>query len=473
MAHFVRGVIPSPADGKRPIPALLPHVLVVDDDVRMRRYLSVLLAERCSEVTLLDSSSDVMKTLRAGVRPDILIVSSSLPDWHLPDLVNAIRNLRCRAKIVVLAHAYECAKLLQEVGDSIWEVLLKPFAESEIAELFQRFRSTSANLGLGQDVLIENDTFVCVSPVMREIRQQALRVARIKLPVLILGESGTGKEVLARFIHSSSPQANAPFLKVNCAAVPSELLESELFGYEQGAFTGASRAKLGKFQLCKDGTMFLDEIGEMPSRLQAKLLQVLQDGTFSPLGSRGTARVSVRVIAATNIDIEAAMKQKIFREDLYYRLNGISFRLPPLRDRREEIPLLVQYFLHKHANALGMEEPPDTLPARLLRACNAYTWPGNLRELENFILRYLALGDEQLSPNALLPEEDKPNKAERGMVREEIIEALEACGGHRGETAKRLGISYKVLARRMRMLGFESTRMSSGSGRESIAEVLG
>ena len=189
---------------------------------------------------------------------------------------------------------------------------------------------------------------------MRELQGHASLVARVNLPVLILGESGTGKEVLARYIHSLSPQANRPFLKVNCAAVPSELLESELFGYEPGAFTGAARSKPGKFRQCNNGTMFLDEIGEMHPSLQAKLLQVLQDGSFSPLGSRATEKVNVRVLAATNIDMKAAIAQKTFREDLYYRLNGFCLRLPPLRERREEIPVLLDYFLRRCSQELGL-----------------------------------------------------------------------------------------------------------------------
>jgi transcriptional regulator with PAS, ATPase and Fis domain len=278
------------------------------------------------------------------------------------------------------------------------------------------------------------------------------------LPVLILGESGTGKEVLARYIHSLSPQATAPFLKVNCAAVPSELLESELFGYEQGAFTGAGRSKPGKFKQCNHGTMFLDEIGEMHPSLQAKLLQVLQDGTFSSLGSRTTEKVSVRILAATNIDMKAAIGQKTFREDLYYRLNGFCLTLPPLRDRREEIPVLIEHFLRRCKGELSLPGTQPRVSLRLMNACTRYNWPGNLRELESFVKRYLVLGDEQLMIDELTEDVDTSAGKPVTIDTEAISGALSISGGNRREAAKALGISYKVLLRRLRKLGMDSAR---------------
>ena len=264
-----------------------------------------------------------------------------------------------------------------------------------------------------------------------------------------------------------------PFVKVNCAAVPSELLESELFGYEQGAFTGASRAKPGKFQQCKNGTMFLDEIGEMPPPLQAKMLQVLQDGTFSALGSRGTERVDVRILAATNVDIEAAINQKLFREDLYYRLNGLSLRLPPLRERKEEIPLMVEHFLQKYAKELASAPLAPSLSPSSMRACVNYEWPGNLRELENFVKRYLVLGDEQLRVGELIQDSILAGAEPITITREAINEALSACGGHRREAAERLGVSYKILLRRMRKLGLDSSTTPAAPKRRQLSATGG
>jgi two-component system response regulator AtoC len=236
---------------------------------------------------------------------------------------------------------------------------------------------------------------------MREIESQCRLVARADIPVLILGESGTGKEVATLFIHKMSARSQRSFMKVNCAAMPADLLESELFGYEPGAFTGAIKSKPGKFEICNNGTIFLDEIGEMPAVLQAKLLQVLQDGSFSRLGSRSSVKVDVRVIAATNIDIKAAIAQKTFREDLYYRLNGFTLKMPPLRERTEEIPILANHFMRKVA--AKYERDPLPISPALLQALNGYLWPGNLRELENTIKRYLILADEQAIIDELIP----------------------------------------------------------------------
>jgi len=297
---------------------------------------------------------------------------------------------------------------------------------------------------------------------MREIESQCTLVARADIPVLVLGESGTGKEVAAMLIHKLSARNHRPFLKVNCAAMPADLLESELFGYEQGAFTGAVKSKPGKFEICNNGTILLDEIGEMPAVLQAKLLQVLQDGSFSRLGGRTSVKVDVRVIAATNIDIKAAIAQKIFREDLYYRLNGFTLKMPPLRERVEEIPILSRHFMNKVATKYECDALP--ISPVLMQALSSYSWPGNLRELENTIKRYLVLGDEQaiideLSPRhragALAPTAEGAD-GENGlkhMVKNlkgsaeaaAIAQQLELAGWNRKLAASELKISYKAL----------------------------
>jgi transcriptional regulator with PAS, ATPase and Fis domain len=293
-------------------------------------------------------------------------------------------------------------------------------------------------------------------------------MARTDLPVLILGESGTGKEVLAHYIHKMSACSKEPFLKVNCAAMPADLLESELLGYEQGAFTGAMKSKPGKFELCDNGTIFLDEIGEMAPSLQAKLLQVLQDGTFSRLGGRTTIKVNVRLIAATNIDIKSAIAERRFREDLYYRINGFSCYLPPLRQRAEEIPVLIRYFMQRLAEKYARR--PINMPGTLLHACMQYHWPGNLRELENFVKRYLVLGDElammaEISCDRGLPFSlaadteigtppdglKKMLSSVKGEAEAKVISAtLQRNQWKRKKTAAELKISYKALLYKMR-----------------------
>ncbi|HXP47284.1 MAG TPA: sigma-54 dependent transcriptional regulator, partial [Terriglobales bacterium] len=323
--------------------------------------------------------------------------------------------------------------------------------------------------------------FVAASPAMRRIRTQVAQVAKVDVPVLMLGESGTGKEVVARLIHKMSARAHRTFLKVNCAAVPADLLESELFGYEPGAFTGANRSKPGKFELCNKGTILLDEIGEMPPLLQAKLLHVLQDQTFSRLGGRSTISVDVRILAATNIDVQAALANRKLREDLYYRLNAFTLQIPPLRERKEEVPLLLKHFMTRVAERYG--RPPLPFSPTLLESCLKHNWPGNVRELENFVKRYLILGDEaqvsrELQPeaapadSALRPQEAHPGGLKslvRGLKDEAEAEAiartLEQTNWNRKEAARILNISYKALLYKTRQYGIE------GPGRQASRVV--
>ncbi|HTW78891.1 MAG TPA: sigma-54 dependent transcriptional regulator [Terracidiphilus sp.] len=343
-------------------------------------------------------------------------------------------------------------------------MVLKPFNNADIEVAVRRclreeVRHDSPEL-FREIRIDEETTFVRSSNCMREIESQCALVARVDIPVLILGESGTGKEVAAKLIHKMSARSQRCFLKVNCAAMPADLLESELFGYEQGAFTGAVKSKPGKFEICDNGTMFLDEIGEMPTSLQAKLLQVLQDGSFSRLGSRSSQRVNVRVIAATNIDMKTAIAQKRFREDLYYRLNGFTLKMPPLRQRTEGIPNLARHLMRKMATKYGREPLP--LSPAFMQALISYAWPGNVRELENTMRRYLVLGDEQAIIGELLPQKKVPSSAmidedaggglkhlvrnlKGGAESAAISQALESTGWNRKAAAGTLQISYKAL----------------------------
>ncbi|MGH9445036.1 MAG: sigma-54 interaction domain-containing protein [Terriglobia bacterium] len=317
--------------------------------------------------------------------------------------------------------------------------------------------------------------FIASSPRMREIRSRAELVAAVDVPVLLLGETGTGKEVVARHIHSSSPRSQGTFLKVNCAAVPAELLESELFGYEAGAFTGATRSKPGQFQLCEGGTLFLDEIGELAPRLQAKLLHALQDKAFYRLGGRAAVAVDVRVLAATNVEIGRAIIEKKLREDLYYRLSAFTLHLPPLRERKEEIPLLIRHFMNRFSLQHALQPRPFS-PA-LMEACLAYTWPGNIRELENLVRRYLVLGDEDMAlaelssrPDPASPElfgvressrspavksglKSLVRSARKEVETEAILEALERTNWNRTVAARVLNISYRGLRHKMAQYG--------------------
>src|SRR5262249_10093007 len=312
---------------------------------------------------------------------------------------------------------------------------------------------------------------LCTSSKMQPIRDLVTKVASTNTTVLLRGESGTGKEVLARAIHKASPRAGKQFLKVNCAALPGELLESERFGHEKGAFTGAYRQKPGKFEAADGGTLLLDEIGEMPLRLQAKLLHVLQDGEFSRVGGEKVIDTDVRLIAATNRDLESALRTHHFREDLYYRLNVIEIRIPPLRERREEIPVMVDYFLRKFNAqfARTVEIPQETI-----RVFLEYHWPGNLRELENAIKRIVVLGSARSVQQGMLAKlshgngngngngsgaaaavsmssegpvslKDIARQAARDAERVAIKEVLDRVHWNRAKAARLLQISYKAL----------------------------
>jgi two-component system response regulator AtoC len=313
---------------------------------------------------------------------------------------------------------------------------------------------------LNQENPYAGQGFVTSNPQMLRIIRIARHVAQTDVPVLILGESGVGKDVLASFIHRCSDRPDGPFVRVNCAALPDELLESELFGYDQGAFTGAVRGKPGKFELAHNGTLLLDEIGEMSPRLQAKLLHVLQDGEFSRLGSKWPTKVNVRVLAATNRKLQEAVLNGEFRNDLYFRLNVITIEIPPLRERRSDILLLCKYFLEKYreryANSL------HTLPKDLLEACVWYDWPGNVRQLENIVKRQLILPDGEIISelrNTAVKEavlQSAPSslheigrraaeQAEKAVARA----ILEETGWNRKESARRLQISYKAFRNRL------------------------
>ena len=331
--------------------------------------------------------------------------------------------------------------------------------------------------------------FVGHSRAMREIRRLVELVSQTSVPVLILGETGVGKEIIVRLIHTLSLRRSQPLLKVNCAALPAELLESELFGYEAGAFTGANRPKIGKFEAAHKGTILLDEIAEMPAAPQAKLLHVLQDGEFCRLGSPKPVRVDARVLAATNVDIAAAIRAGTFREDLFYRLNTFSIQVPPLRERKEDIPILIEHFVREQTTRFGWE--PLEFSSDLMEACLRHSWPGNVRELENFVKRHLIVRNEDRAICQLMTERPRNQyRTEAAAVsfsmqatdlkslvrglktqaeRQAIMGALQLVNGNRKEAARRLNISSRALLYKMREYGIV---MSSSTAEGSPAEPL-
>lgn len=456
-----------------------PSIAVIDEDPVVLDYVRESLGKEFT-LALFSDPSAVLERLESTPSPDLVLMDCNLgPDASGESAFQLLANIR-KSKpflpVVMLSCSTDSSEVLRASQLGVAGILLKPFHKKDIDALVNSLvgNPDSPQQEVKEVPLDADSSFVRASRRMREVESHCRLVASTDIPVLVLGESGTGKEIAAKFIHKMSPRSQRNFLKVNCAAMPLDLLESELFGYEPGAFTGALKAKPGKFELCNNGTIFLDEIGEMPTALQAKLLQVLQDGTFSRLGSRTTIKVDVRVIAATNINIKAAIAQKTFREDLYYRLNGFSIHIPPLRERREEIPILAKYFIAR--NAAKFERDPLLISAPLMQTLTSYSWPGNLRELDNITKRYLVLENEQaifqeLHPqltSSLLsnsPEERDSSTNLKSLVRgikgdaESVVIAktLEDTGWNRKAAAAHLQISYKALLYKIKQYSLEQT----------------
>src|SRR5450631_624300 len=450
------------------------NILLVDDEPGMQRYIRTLLEVDNYKVETASTGEEAVELVRKGMRPDLVLLDLLMPGIDGLQTLEELRKLQPALKVVMLSCVSDTRKVVQAIRLGAHDYLTKPFQKAELNRLIDQCLETNQQNYPGEvEELAEDVFFVAASPVMRKLRSQAALVAVVDIPVLMLGESGTGKEVMARLIHKLSPRAHRTFLKVNCAAVPGDLLESELFGYEAGACTGANHAKPGKFELCNKGTILLDEIGEMPPLLQAKLLHVLQDQTFSRLGGRTVIKVDVRILAATNIDIPEALANKRLREDLYYRLNAFTLQVPPLRERKEEIPILLRHFMAHMAEQYARPQLP--LSSTLLQACQDYSWPGNIRELNNFVKRYLVLGDEKLAIHELTPKVDGggaqfdphprngaessgglksvSRTAKDGAEAEAIAKALEETNWNRKQAAVLLKISYKALLYKIRQYG--------------------
>ena len=452
-------------------------ILLVDDEPGMLRYIKTLLEVDDYKVETATTGEEALELVDKGLRPDLVLLDVLMPGIDGLQTLEQLRQKQPGVKVVMLSCVSDTRKVVHAMKLGAQDYLTKPFQKAELDAVIDLSLGNGKQAVTGEVEELSDDVFfIAASPVMRKLRSQAALVANVDIPVLLLGESGTGKEVLGRLIHKLSPRAHRAFLKVNCAAVPGDLLESELFGYEPGAFTGATHAKPGKFELCNKGTILLDEIGEMPPSLQAKLLHVLQDQQFSRLGSRSVIKVDVRILAATNINIPEALANKSLREDLYYRLNAFTMQIPPLRERKEEIPILLKHSMSRMAERYA--RPALPLSPAILQACQNHSWPGNLRELNNFLKRYLILGDESLAIAELLPRNDgaggMSGDSSRGgdmgglkslarTAKDEaeaqaIAQALEKTNWNRKQAAVILQISYKALLYKIRQYGIAEAK---------------
>jgi two-component system response regulator AtoC len=405
------------------------------------------------------------------------LVAARLPGMSGPEFVRRAADLKRSGPVIMVLDGEPSAQTADALQAGADGFLRRPYTADDLEDAIRavgtRVRPAAPSATADESDRLQYELSLLVSPPMRDILTVVEQAARADVTVLICGETGVGKEVIARAIHASSPRRRAPFVKVNCAAVPRELLESELFGHERGAFTGAHQRKPGRFEMADGGTIFLDEIGEMHGALQAKLLHVLQDGEFSRVGGRSNLNVNVRVICATNRDLVREVAARRFREDLYYRLNVINLEVPPLRQRRAEIPGLVRYFLDRYGRLYDL--PAQQLSDEAMQAFLQHPWPGNVRELDNFIKRMIVLQDWSLprtltsavpaapSAPATAPAEavstfslkEISRRAVREAEREVICRALDQCRWNRVKTAKLLNISYRALLYKIKDMGLK------------------
>ncbi|MDL1873359.1 sigma-54-dependent Fis family transcriptional regulator [Deltaproteobacteria bacterium PRO3] len=383
------------------------QILVVDDEIAVLRALERFLTEKGFEVTLADTFDKAAKVLESG-RIDLALIDLKLGDRDGIELVQYLQKVSPQTACMILTGFGSIDTAIQAIKAGAFHYVTKPFQFDDLLNLVQKAlehqRTREENRLLKKQLNLKYglENIVGVSDGMKSIFELVAKVADTDSTVLLLGESGTGKELVAKAIHYNSRRSQRPLVPVNCAAIPEDLLESELFGHVKGAFTGAVVSRTGRFEMADGGTLFLDEIGDMSPKLQVKLLRVLQERRFEPVGSGRSVEVDVRIIAATNKNLERAVKERTFREDLFYRLNVIPIRIPPLRERKGDIPMLIEHFLQRFAKENGKKAPQVT--PECMQMLSNYAWPGNVRELENAIERLVILKPEQVISIKDLPE---------------------------------------------------------------------
>ncbi|MBK5276675.1 MAG: sigma-54-dependent Fis family transcriptional regulator [Desulfuromonadales bacterium] len=451
-----------------------PHILIIDDEENLRHMLSAMLSRQGYQADTAENGAQGLQCLREKVY-DFILCDIRMPEMDGKGFLARALDENVPSPVIMMSAygsidtAVECMKM------GAYDFISKPFKKDEIVMVLkkaeERERLKSENSRLRVEVAGRDEFFGIISrnQVMQEIFGQIRKVADLKTTVLILGESGTGKELVARAIHVSGARAGKPFVAVNCGAIPENLLESELFGHVRGAFTDASTGKAGLFEQADNGTLLLDEIGEMPLSLQVKLLRVLQEEEIRRVGASQSKKVNVRVISATSRDLQADVRSGRFREDLFFRLNVFGIMLPPLRERPEDIPYLARCFAGKYA--AKNETAPVRCSPEAMRLLLSYGWPGNIRELENVIERGMILSDGvAITPDCLPPALREPaggvvaapvgenlsiKQAENAIERDLIRKALLKTGGNRTQAAKILEISHRSLLYKLKEFGIE------------------
>lgn len=454
------------------------RILVAEDELEVRGYLEMALKYMGYLVVFAQDGEEALATLRSSRDGfNAVMLDIEMPNHDGLETLCEIRRVNPDLPVIIMSGDSSTLNIVSAMKVGATDFLSKPLAHEDLrkAVIHAVEREGPVQAPAPRPRTAVTNAFIGTNPRIMEIQSLVPQIGWSDAPVLIQGETGSGKEVLARELHAHSPRAHRPLLKLNCAALPSELVESELFGYERGAFTGAFQKKAGMFELADGGSILLDEIGDMDVRLQAKLLQVLQDQSFQRLGGKETVKVDVRVMAATHRDLEKAIVEGKFREDLYYRVNVISLQLPALRERKEDIVPLTEFLLNKHA-VKGVAPPPLTLELR--NALMRHPWPGNVRQLENCVRRLLILRDPDLlarelhmntaprplaAPTRIQPVErvDTPpileqvTRAKHQAETEAILAALNSTRWNRKQAASLLQIDYKALLYKMGKLGID------------------
>ncbi|MGE5360763.1 MAG: sigma-54-dependent transcriptional regulator [Bacteroidales bacterium] len=440
----------------------MKKILVVDDEPNVGASLRLVL-EGAGHAVEICRNVEEFKRHVARSRADMYLLDVRLPDGNGIELLPVIRHKHPQAPVVMISGHATIADAVAATRAGAFDFLEKPLGRDRVLlavnNALERAALQQENARL-RDLVGEPPRMIGSSQPFRAVVEQATQVARSDARILISGESGTGKELLAAHVHGNSPFAHAPFIKVNCAAIPVDLLESELFGHEKGAFTGATATRRGKFELADSGTIFLDEVGDLHEASQAKLLRVLQEGEFQRVGGEETLRVTVRVISATNQDLAALVESKKFREDLYYRISVVPIRMPALRERQEDIRELVEYFLDEFWTRNNFR--PKQVNDDVFGALRQYRWPGNIRELKNVVERLAILAPDPITVDSLPVEiraardsagpsslDGARARAERDLIRD----ALERANWNVSAAARALGIERTHLHKRMRALG--------------------
>ena len=446
------------------------RILVVEDEEKLRRVIELQLVSAGFDVDKAATAEDGLKIVD---RADMVLTDLKLPNMDGLQFLGLIRRQNSQVPVVMMTAYGTVETAVESMKAGATDFLLKPFSLDHLMQVVHKalemraLRDENRQLKAELGRRYEFDNIIGRSPAMQEIFDTIERVAPTRATVLLAGESGVGKDLVARAIHFHSPRRARPLVKINCTAIPENLMESELFGYEKGAFTGANTTKPGKFEQADTGTVFLDEIGDVPGPIQVKLLRVLQEREFERLGSNVTRHIDVRVIAATNQDLRAALEQGTFRQDLYYRLNVVPLNIPSLRERKQDIPFLANHFVKKLAPDAGCRV--ESITDAAMEKLTAYHWPGNVRELENVIERSLVMAkgtaldaaDIKLESAPRVKPQNETHFLPEGMsldaYEQEIIrEALRRADGNKSQAARMLGLTRNALRYRLTQMGLES-----------------